>query len=262
MPQELVSVVIACYNAKSYIDTCLESLVNQNHKNIEIIVCDDASTDDSWLILTRWQEKDKRIKLLKNAKNLFQASARNSCINIASGKYIMIQDIDDISPANRIEVLLSNILIHQVDFVSSEMATIGDDGLVNFNYILKHKKRFPSKYDFLWNVPFNHPASMFLANSLKRVDGYRVSKETRRNEDYDLYMRLYANGARGMNIDQPLYIYRYDTATIKRRTFSARIDECIVRYKGFKLLKILHFGLPFVIKPIIAFIAKDIIHIR
>jgi glycosyltransferase EpsE len=262
MAQELVSVIIACYNAEPYINGCLESLVNLNYKNIEIIICDDASTDGSWSLLARWKERDSRIVLLQNDTNMFQASARNSCINRASGKYIMIQDIDDLSPPNRVEVLLSNLQAHQVDFVSSGMATINDDGVVDFNYILKHKVIFPSKYNFLWNVPFNHPASLFISESLRRVNGYRVSKETRRNEDYDLYMRLYANGSRGMNVDETLYIYRYDTATIKRRTFSARIDECIVRYKGFKLLHLLPIGLPMIIKPIFAFIIKDIIHIR
>lgn len=257
----LVSIIIACYNGELYIDECLESLVHLNYKNIEIIVCDDASTDNSYLLLQKWQIKDNRIRLLHNTKNLYSAAARNSCINISNGDYIMIQDIDDISLPNRIDLLLSSLIANDVDFISSSMATINDIGEIDYDHLLKHKAR-PTKFDFLWNLPFNHPATLLKAEVIKKVNGYKVIKETRRAQDYDMFMRLYAKKAKGMNISEPLYLYRLDAANYKRRTFLARIDECKIRYNGFKELNILSVGFPMVLKPLIVYLVRKIFQIK
>lgn len=260
MEKELVSVIIACYNAEKYIDECIKSLLAQSYQNFEIIICDDASTDNSYQLLKKWQTKDARIKLMQNIKNKHAAASRNSCLEIANGKYILIQDIDDISTPNRIKVLLDNIVANNVDFVSSSMATIDDNGNVNYDHLLKHKK-FPSKYDFLWGISFNHPAAMFYKEILKKVNGYRVAEETIVSEDYDLFMRLYANDAKGMNIDETLYLYRTNAANNKIFNYSYRLKECIIRYKGFKQLNILLIGFPMVFKPLIIFVIKKYFHI-
>lgn len=260
MEKELVSVIIACYNAEKYIDECLESIVNQSYKNIEIIICDDASTDNSYSLLKKWQTKDFRIILLQNEQNVHSAGTRNSCIAIAKGKYILIQDIDDISKLNRIEILLNHIITNKIDFVSSNMATIDDSGHINYDKILKHKKS-PSKYDFLWGISFNHPATLFSKEILNKVSGYRVALETRGAEDYDMFMRMYVNGAKGLNVSETLYLYRTVAANSKILKFENRINECKIRYKGFKQLNILFIGFPMVFKPLIVLVTKRIFHI-
>lgn len=90
------------------------------------------------------------------------------------------------------------------------------------------------------------------------VNGYRVSKETRRGQDYDMFMRLYAMGFCGCNISDVLYGYRVDKNTLSRRKFEYRIDECIIRYKGFKSLGLLPKGLLYVLKPIAAYVIQII----
>jgi len=255
-----VSIIIACYNAEPYIDECLESLINQTYRNIEIIICDDASTDNSYQLLKKWQLQDDRIKLIQNSKNMHSAASRNACIDIAKGKYVLIQDIDDVSAPVRIEILLNSLIANNIDFVSSSMATIDDHGNVDFGKLLKHKK-FPTKYDFLWGISFNHPATLFSKNILKKVNGYRVAEETKGAEDYDMFMRLYANGAKGMNISDPLYFYRTGAANNKILKLSNRIKECKIRYKGFKQLNILFIGFPMVFKPLVAFVVKKYLRI-
>jgi glycosyltransferase EpsE len=255
MENELVSVIIACYNAESYIDECLESIVNQSYQNIEIIICDDASTDDSYSMLKKWQVKDPRILLLRNNQNVHSSGSRNSCIDIAKGKFIMIQDIDDISEFNRVSVLLNTIVNNKVDFVSSSMATIDDSGNIDYDKVFKHKKA-PSKYDFLWGISFNHPATLFSKEILNKVNGYRVAEETRGCEDYDMFMRMYANGARGINISDTLYLYRIVNANSKMLKLKNRINECKVRYKGFKQLNILFIGFPMVFMPLMVLVIK------
>lgn len=247
----LVSIIIACYNAEEYIGECLESIINQTHHNIEIIICDDNSTDDSYKILQSYAKADDRILLLKNEKNSFAAATRNRCITNSSGEYLMIQDIDDKSELNRVEVLLSHLLTENVDFVSSGMLSF-DQNKHTMKCLSRSGPEFPQRKDFLWGLPFYHATTLFKRQCIEAVGGYRVSKETRRGQDYDLFMRLYASGFIGKVIDECLYWYREDSATIRRRTFSARIDECKIRFHGFRILKLYPIGFLFVPKPLIA----------
>lgn len=245
----LVSVIIACYNAENYIEECIKSLLNQTYKNIEIIICDDNSTDKSFNLLKEYAKIDNRILLLKNNENLFAAATRNKCIERSKGEFIVIQDIDDKSKLDRIEKLVKHFQSDNVDFVSSGMIGFNEHGEERLLY---KEKKLPNKNDFLWGLPFYHAPTMFTRDSIKKVNGYRVSNETKRGQDYDLFMRLYIEGFKGKNIPDLLYYYRVDGETIKRRRFSARLGECIIRYKGFKKLGLFPKGLPYVIKPIIA----------
>lgn len=245
----LVSVIIACYNAEKFIDECLESLLNQNYDNIEIVVCDDASTDSSYQKLDYFRKRDNRVVLLRNEKNLYAAATRNNCIRNSKGKYLLIQDIDDKSDPSRVEILLRNLRGESINFVSSGMMCFNEDGL---RKVTIKKVQYPQKKDFLWGLPFFHAPTMFNRECIQSVHGYREAKETRRGQDYDLFMRLYAAGYRGKNISEALYWCRVDKAAIKRRSFSARVDECKIRYYGFLKLGLIPVGLPFVFKPLLA----------
>lgn len=256
--QPLISVVIACRNAEKYITSCLDSIVLQTYKNIEIIICDDASTDTSLSLLKEYAKRDTRIIVLQNSKNIFQAATRNKCIENSNGEYIVIQDIDDISRPNRIEKLLKELTNNNgIDFVSCNMEQINEENKIVGEYRTV-RKEYPDKKDFLIRLPFSHATTMFRRSCLEFVGGYRVSKETRRSEDYDLFVRLYAAGFRGKNISDSLYLYRVNAGTIERRSFKMRIDECVVRYHGYKALGLMPQGLIYIIRPILAHIVNEI----
>ena len=247
----LVSVIIACYNGEKYINQCLEALVNQTYRNIEIIICDDASKDGSLTLLNQWATKDSRIIVLHNDINQFAAATRNKCIDISRGKYIAIQDVDDVSDVNRVEKLVEAMNNEKIDFVSSTAGAFYDDPTI-IDKIYLGKKEYPTKWSFLWGIPFFHPATMFSKDCLKKIDGYRIAKETRRGQDYDLFMRLYAAGYKGKIIPDVLYYYRLDMGNIKRRDFDSTIGEFVIRWKGFKRLGVFPLALPFVFKPFLS----------
>ena len=250
--QPLVSIIIACYNGEKYIDSCMQALLNQTYSNIEIIVCDDASLDNSLEKLLGWQKKDKRIRVVHNAINMYAGASRNRCIEESNGEYCAIQDIDDISAPNRVEVLLNDLLEkNEIAFVSSQMSAFIEDYNNPFT-TLTAGKEFPTRKNFLSGQPFNHPATMFRTCCLKDVGGYRISKETRKAEDYDLYMRLYAKGYKGHNLACSLYYFRLDSENIKRRDFEGRIGEHKVRLYGYKLLKMMPWAYIFTLKPYVA----------
>ena len=100
-------------------------------------------------------------------------------------------------------------------------------------------------------MPFVHGALMFRRECINAVQGYRIAKETRRAEDYDMLMRMYAVGLKGANIQQILYRFCENEATQQRRKYCYRIDEVVVRWKGFRKLKLLPRGIIYVIKPLI-----------
>ena len=91
---DLISVIVPVYNTERFLRKCVDSIINQTYKNLEIILVDDGSTDGSYEICKRLAERDKRIILLQQ-KNQGQAIARNKGLDLASGEYVAFMDCDD-----------------------------------------------------------------------------------------------------------------------------------------------------------------------
>lgn len=245
-----VSFIIASYNCKQYLDECLISIYNQTYKGeIEIIVCDDCSNDGSAELLQKYADEGK-IVYLKNNKNSGAAQSRNNCIRVATHDYLAILDADDYISNDRIqkqvEVLDNN---PDLDFVSTGIQRFYEDG-ERVDFI--PKKEFPKAKDFLFTLPFFHATTLFRKSILERVNGYRISKETRRGQDYDLFMRIYAAGGKGCNIKDITYYYRcFKKENKKKDSFSVRVDEARIRAKGFKAMGIGPRRYLFIVKPLI-----------
>lgn len=256
---EKISIIVPAYNVEKKLDRCLESLVNQTYKNIEIIICDDSSSDDTWEVMKKWADIDNRISIIRNEENIYAAATRNRCIELATGDYIALQDADDYSSLDRLEIELTKLKEHpEYDFVCSTIVCFDDSGVWNE---IKFKE-YPEKKDFIWGISFTHASAMFKSNSIKNIGGYRVSEETRRGEDLDLFIRLYAAGYKGFNIPDNLYFYNEDREAYKRRKYRYRIGEAIIRYKGYKKLKLFPLGFLGVIKPLIVGLIPNSIHKR
>lgn len=95
MQTSKVSILVAVYNAEKYLEKCLDSLLSQTYRNIEIICINDCSNDNSAEILNRYAKKDERIKVITLQRNSGQANARNEGLKIASGDFITMLDSDD-----------------------------------------------------------------------------------------------------------------------------------------------------------------------
>ena len=99
-----VSVIIPVYNVEDYLKECLDSVLSQTLKDIEVICVDDCSTDDSLKILQEYANNDDRIKIIKNEKNSGQGFSRNEGIKKATGEYIGFVDSDDFIDLNLFEI--------------------------------------------------------------------------------------------------------------------------------------------------------------
>lgn len=111
-----VSVIVAAYNIDKYIGRCLESLVNQTLKDIEIIIVNDGSTDQTRLIIEKRLNTDRRIILI-NQENKGSIEARKSGLNISKGEYILFVDGDDWLESNALEIMYNNALINESDIL-------------------------------------------------------------------------------------------------------------------------------------------------
>lgn len=108
MIEELISIIVPIYNVEKYLRRCIESIMNQTYKNLEIILIDDGSEDNSGKICDEYVEKDSRIKVI-HKKNGGLSDARNSGLKIAEGKYVGFVDSDDYIAVDMYEYLFNLI---------------------------------------------------------------------------------------------------------------------------------------------------------
>lgn len=112
----LFSIIVPIYNIENYIEKCVESLINQTYKNLEIILVDDGSTDSSGKICDKYIEKDNRIKTI-HKENGGLSSARNSGIEVAVGDYVLFVDGDDFLSKNAVEILVKTLIEYSCDIL-------------------------------------------------------------------------------------------------------------------------------------------------
>ena len=132
---DLVSVVIPVYNVQEYIEKCINSLINQTYSNIELILVDDGSIDNSGNICDNWSNKDSRIKVI-HKENGGLSSARNEGLKYVNGQYVMFVDSDDYISTNAIKEMISVIQSKNADIVISNRIHFYDDG----TEIVKYKQ--------------------------------------------------------------------------------------------------------------------------
>lgn len=147
----VVSIIIPVYNVQDYLSECLDSILNQTYKNIEIVAVDDGSQDKSPEILRSYREEYANLRVVIEEKNQGQAVARNIGMENSMGKYILFVDSDDYIHPQTVEELVHTIETFQVDFVRFNARSFSDKGEsiqqkeYNFNLFLKEKKVYAKK---------------------------------------------------------------------------------------------------------------------
>jgi glycosyltransferase involved in cell wall biosynthesis len=250
MSDPSLSVIMGAYNIEhlNVFELAMDSVMKQTMEDFEFIICDDGSADNTYEILADLTSKDSRVKLIRSSENEGLASALNHCIAASTAEFIARQDADDISSPDRFEKQLAFLKGRpEISFVGSNVTLYDETG----DWGKRIFPELPGPKDFLFTLPFVHGALMFRKKALLDADCYRVAKETRRTEDYDLLMRMYARGARGANIQELLYRFLEDQNAMNRRKYRYRIDEAKVRLNGFRALGLLPEGIPYVLKPLI-----------
>lgn len=194
--EKLVSVLIPVYNVEFYVKDAIESIQNQTYKNLEIIVVDDASTDNTYDVVEKLAKDDRRIKLYKNESNLRIVKTLNYALTLANGYYIARMDGDDISAFDRIEKKVKFLEeSSDIDLVGCSLVSIDSNGeeikrvkkLDDFD-LIKKTLRYTSPISHIW---------VCKKTVYEKLGGYR---ELSGAEDYDFILRLISSGMKSVNV--------------------------------------------------------------
>ena len=176
MKQPLISVIIPVYGVEKYISQCLESVINQTYKNLEIIVINDGTKDRSADIAKEYAAKDSRIKVY-DFKNGGLSVARNRGLEIATGEYISYLDSDDYLDTKMYETLLEAAMKNDADMVKcgiietngvrEDKITFSDKKIINN----EQNKAFENYFNgMLWTLAWNGLYKKELAKKVKFPD--------------------------------------------------------------------------------------------
>ncbi len=135
---ELISIIIPIYKVEKYVKRCVDSVLNQTYKNLEIILVDDGSPDGSGAICDEYAKKDNRVKVI-HKKNGGLSDARNCGVNSSCGNYIAFIDADDYVAQNYIEFLYSNLISKNAQVACCKLTKTS---VSNFEFINKEYEEF------------------------------------------------------------------------------------------------------------------------
>ncbi len=145
-----ITVIVPCYNVEKYLDSCIQSIINQTYKNLEIILVDDCSKDNTWKIISQYEREYDNIKGLKNEKNSGAGYSRNRAVEIATNQYISFIDSDDYIESNFYETMLKQMKKEKSDVVVCDIFVRYDN--VDGNDVRSVACTKPSdKYSFINN---------------------------------------------------------------------------------------------------------------
>lgn len=197
LKNKLVSVIIPVYNVEKYVKQSIKSIQNQTYKNLEIIVIDDGSVDNTYKIVEDLSRNDNRIKLYRNKKNLKIVKTLNRALSLSNGEYIARMDGDDISASDRIEKKINFLEENkEFDLVGCSMKAIDIDGKE-----IGQTVHFSNQNLLLESLEYVTPVShIWVARKslYDKIDGYR---EISGVEDYDFLLRMTSAGLKYTNLE-------------------------------------------------------------
>lgn len=164
-----ISIIVPVYNVKEYLCECLDSIVNQTYKNIEIIIIDDGSTDGSEVICDEYKKKDKRIKVV-HQKNKGLSVARNKGIELSTGKYISFIDSDDVIDSKMVEILYREIIKNDCDMVICGFKTFFHDYIESKD---KYQVQLINRNDFFKELMINKKITNHACNKLYKKELFK-----------------------------------------------------------------------------------------
>ena len=229
------------------LERSVQSVLRQNFGRFELLIADDGSTEEAAQFLEAAAQKDTRIRFVRTGNLLTLSEKLNACLSRAKGPLIARMDDDDFSHPERFERQIAALKTQkEIDFVGSNAALYRDGKQVGTRIF----PEYPEVKDFFFNQPYLHPALMFRRAALEAVNGYSQSPRCLLCEDYDLLLRLYARGYRGMNLQENLLDYTLPQTAKGGRKMGHRWNETVTRYCRFRELGVLPRALPYVVKPL------------
>ena len=209
MSEFKVSVCIPIYNVEAYVQRCIESLLSQSLKDIEIIIVNDCTLDSSMEIVREYAAKDRRIKVVEHDVNHGLMMARRTAYMMAKGDYIAFCDSDDSLPADALELLYNEAIATGADIVSGTIEYVYTDGSRR-RWInqLSYGTNQIAVYKSLLTGEFKHNlCSRLFHRELLQKHLYKTYENATNGEDGMLFYQVIQNAEKIVKIDSVVYNY-------------------------------------------------------
>ncbi len=209
----MISIITPNYNCGKFIAQTIQSAINQTFTDWEMIIVDDCSSDDSLQIAKEYAQKDNRIKVFENEKNLGAALTRNRAIEISKGEYLAFLDSDDIWHADKLEKQLKFMQENDCDFAFSEYIEINEQNeelhrkikvckTLTYNKMLRHC--WPGCLTVIYKQDLNNKIYI---------------PDVKKNNDHALFLKVLKQCKKAMGQNEVLAKYRIRKGSISRNKF-------------------------------------------
>ena len=163
----LVSVLMSTYNSEKTLERALNSILNQSYKNIEFLICNDGSTDNTKKILEKYSNLHEQIEIINNKNNVGLTKSLNLLINKSKGDFIARQDADDYSDPERIKEQIKYCISNKFQAVFTRTYNLNKNiSMQNISYLI------PYKILINFRNPFVHGTMLINSKIIKTLGGY------------------------------------------------------------------------------------------
>ena len=222
MNDKLVSVIMPTYNSAKWVAESIDSVLAQTYKDIELIIADDCSTDNTCDILRKYEAKDCRVKVLYASTNLGAGQTRNKCIEVAQGRFLAFCDSDDRWMPTKLEKQLT--FLHEKDccMVYASYITCNEQGHNTGVIIAPHKQTlFQTKCD-------DKIGFLTCMYDTKKIGGKMFMPALRKRQDYAYVLQILQKCQYAFGLKEPLAYYRLHPESISANKWSLIKYEMLV----------------------------------
>lgn len=217
MENKLVSIITPVYNSEKYIEECIKSVINQSYKNIEMIIIDDGSTDNSKNIIEKYTESFPFIKYIKCNKNNGVWAARNIGIEKAKGRFISFLDADDLYKKNKIENQINFMLNNNYSFTYTAYDLINENS-TSLNKVINAKEY----EDYNRLLKGNDIGCLTVMIDRLKIET-PIRFENNHHEDFILWLKILKNNVVAYGLDEILSSYRKSNSSVSHNKIKAAI---------------------------------------
>lgn len=229
-----VSVIVPIYNVEKYIGKCILSIIEQTYKNIEIILVDDGSLDDSGNIADEYATRDNRIKVLHKT-NAGVSAARNSGLDAATGDFVCFSDGDDYVMPNYVEHLLKLCLTYHADvaYTVDMYTTFHNEHIAN-NQVKVITPEDATENIFCYKVPIGVYSKLFNREFLVK-NNIRFLEDVYIGEGFNFNTACFQRANKVVMSNERIYFYRRDNEASAMTKFKAA--KCQMALKAIDIIK-------------------------
>ncbi len=240
--QELVSIIMPCYNAEQYIRDSINSVLNQTHQCFELIIVDDLSTDNSINIINSFA--DSRIKLIQLTKNGGAGIARNTGIEAAQGRFIAFLDSDDLWRPNKLKT--------QLEYMIKEGHSLSYTQYQKFTQEGKGKLVIPPNTVTYNELLYCNVIGCLTAIYDTKILGKQFMPLIRKRQDMGLWLKILSQCDKAYCCPQVLADYRTDSGMTQNKLDAAKYQWKFYRQElNFNILKSTKYFISYAVKGII-----------